>query len=97
MGTGEIRRHPHPGSTRINRIDAFVSLQKRVDGRWVQVGSRGYGVLFDSYGSGGLKKGSQPVCGGAGAQWRTLAQVRLGSNGTPWNVAGPAATDPAGC
>lgn len=84
-------------TTRVNRIDAYVALQKWEGGRWVQKGTQGYGVLFDSYGSGDLKKGSQPVCGGAGSSWRTLATVRLGSNGIWRDVWSAAATDPAGC
>lgn len=84
-------------STRKDRITAYVYLQKWENGRWVQKGTRGYGVLFTSTGSGVLKKGSQPVCGGRGAYWRTLAQVQLGSGGAWWNVPSAATLDSFGC
>jgi|GEM_PF-5866984 len=83
-------------STRKPVIEAYVYLQKWEGGRWVQKGNRGYGVLVDTYGSGGYRKGSQGLCGGAGGYWRTLAQVRMGASGW-WNVTSAYARDPAGC
>lgn len=83
-------------STRKPVIEAYVYLQKWEGGRWVQKGTRGYGILVGTFGSNGWKKGSQGICGGRGFQRRTLAQVRIGS-GVWWNVASQATTDPAGC
>lgn len=81
-------------------VEATVAEEYWNGSRWVQLGASGYGIRYNSYGSGSGLGGilrSQPVCFNHNHGWAWLTVATIRTERVTQTVQSDWATDPSGC